>query len=35
MHPRHCPADLTKTANKIFGRKFKIISFRWLNSQEI
>ncbi|MBT8044113.1 MAG: hypothetical protein KJO79_04105, partial [Verrucomicrobiae bacterium] len=30
------PADgLSKTVNRNFGRRFKMISFRWLNSREI
>lgn len=29
------PADLTSDANKTFGRRFLIISFRWLGSAEI
>ena len=29
------PAALTSDANKIFGRRFQIVSFRWLNSDEI
>ncbi len=29
------PAALTSTANKNFGRRFQMISFRWLNSNEI
>jgi hypothetical protein len=28
-------ADLNSTANKQYGRKFQVISFRWLNSDEI
>jgi len=28
-------ADLTSEANKQFGRKFQIVSFRWLNASEI
>ncbi len=33
--PERLPADLSKTVNRNFGRQFKIISFRWLNSREI
>jgi len=29
------PADLTSTANKNFGRRMQIISFRWLDDEEI
>jgi len=29
------PLDLTKAVNKIFGRRFNTISFRWLNANEI
>jgi hypothetical protein len=29
------PTGLTKSVNRNFGRQFKIISFRWLNGQEI
>ncbi|MFK7911053.1 MAG: hypothetical protein AB8F34_10715, partial [Akkermansiaceae bacterium] len=29
------PSDTLQNANKQFGRKFNIISFRWLNSDEI
>jgi hypothetical protein len=28
-------ADLDSEANKLFGRKIQIISFRWLNASEI
>ena len=28
-------ADLLSEANKIFGRQFKIVSFRWLNPDEV
>ncbi len=29
------PSEINSTTNKKFGRQFKIISFRWLNPQEI
>jgi hypothetical protein len=29
------PASLTRASNKSFGRRFNLISFRWLNSREI
>ncbi len=28
-------SELTSEANKTFGRQFKVISFRWLNSNEV
>ncbi len=28
-------SDLTSEANKVYGRKFQIISFRWLNANEV
>jgi len=33
--PEVAPAALTSTTNKIFGRRFQIISFRWLSPDEI
>lgn len=29
------PGDLTSDANKRFGRRFEIVSFRWLNKEEV
>jgi hypothetical protein len=29
------PAELTSATNQTFGRKFKIVSFRWLNKAEL
>jgi hypothetical protein len=33
--PQTAPASLTSQNNKTFGRSFKIISFRWLTSEDI
>ena len=33
--PEVKPEDLTSEANKQFGRRFQIVSFRWLNSNEV
>ncbi len=33
--PWTAPADLKSQANRTFGRRFSIISFRWLNTHEI
>ena len=29
------PADLTSDLNKLYGRRFKIVSFRWLTRSDI
>jgi len=29
------PADLKSDANKIFGRRFRVVSFRWLSDDEV
>jgi len=33
VHFRH--AELGSSANRTFGRKFQIVSFRWLNPEEV
>jgi hypothetical protein len=33
--PETAQADLTSESNKLFGRKLRIINFRWLNSHEV
>jgi hypothetical protein len=33
--PHVMPDDLTSSTNRIFGRQFNIVSFRWLNPKEI
>ena len=34
-NPGTAPLDLTSTVNKNFGRKFQVISFRWLSPNDI
>jgi hypothetical protein len=33
--PATLVASLTSAANKNFGRRFEVVSFRWLNEQEL
>ena len=33
--PQIMPGDLKSEANQLFGRRFVVVSFRWLNREEV